>query len=343
MIYSETLARISNVVSSKGMEALNQRMVDLNHPYLLMLNSAPYQGGYRAGAPELSSLSLIVQSFFDTKPGKPAKLLADLSSAGSSALLFSANTPGAFLSSTASALASNEDEGDQYTLSSSALCSLGSSANNDPASAQTVAHSFALDPQIAQASLLPSLMANRHAARVERPAAPAIEVTNGQIRAGSTIAKAFRYAGPDTQIVDPNGTAYELRHDSPFLQLHVNQGGPSLAQLSPLERVRAIRADFLKLCTLLNSPSDHDLNPDQMNLVRSLNEAPLIGISHLVRLVASRDVPTWGIDKLPLAMRWFYTADSRLVSRVFGGTRRITPEDIRMMFLTVEQRQRICA
>jgi hypothetical protein len=111
--------------------------------------------------------------------------------------------------------------------------------------------------------------------------------------------------------------------------------------MEPLARVKAIRHDFQQLCQLLEKPEQFGLTDEQNQQVNNLREAPMIGVSHLVRLIAVRGLPTWNIDILPKAVQVFHTLDSQIVSRLFGGGRKVSIGDIRVMFLPASMRSRV--
>ncbi len=327
--------------------ALRATLLDLSHPYYLLLNSAPLlqsnSGGYHVGSSSLSLAAQSVESSANTQPGTPGKLVANLLSAGSGGLFFSGNTPGASLSSAGSALSSMEQKGDTFnTPVSSALCALGSSANSDPIMARTIAASFELTGPV-QALLIPHLRRAKQPEIISSGTTPnSFEIGRDFVRVGCTRAQAFRYTGEEVfNVMGSMGNREQITSGSPFLQLHVNRGAGKYSRLSSLERVRAIRADFVALCSLLDHPELHPLSQEQREFVELLHTAPMIGVSHLVRLVISRGVKTWGIDPLPSIMRHFHTFDSRIVSRLFGGKRHIVQDDIQVMYLPANERSKI--
>ena len=69
----------------------------------------------------------------------------------------------------------------------------------------------------------------------------------------------------------------------------------------------------------------------------------MIGVSHLVKLIASHGLPTWSIDVLPKALQIFHALDSQIVSKLFGGNRKVDTSDIRVMFLPPEMRSQVTA
>ena len=86
-----------------------------------------------------------------------------------------------------------------------------------------------------------------------------------------------------------------------------------------------------------------ELSDEQKQQIEGLRAAPMVGVSHLVRLIAARGLPTWGIEALPKAVQKFHAFDSQIVSRLFGGGRKVNLTDIRVMFLPASMRSQIIA
>jgi hypothetical protein len=129
-----------------------------------------------------------------------------------------------------------------------------------------------------------------------------------------------------------------VRPGDKILTLHVNQKDDKYPNLEPIARAKAIKRDFQNLCKLLESPQDFDLNADQVTQVQALSKAPIIGVSHLVRLITAKGLPTWTIDMLPNIFKRFHRLDSQTVSNQFGGKRKVETADIGVMFLPAHMR-----
>lgn len=129
-----------------------------------------------------------------------------------------------------------------------------------------------------------------------------------------------------------------MRPGDKILTLHVNQKDDKYTQLEPIARAKKIKGDFQNLCKLLENPQDFDLSEEQITQVKALNKAPIIGVSHLVRLITAKGLPTWTIDILPNVFKKFHKLDSQTVSNQFGGQRKVKTDDIGVMFLPAEMR-----
>jgi len=291
--------------------------------------------GSQLDAAALASSSISADSSFDTKPGTSGKLLKDLSSAGALGLSFSGHSPEAFLSSTGLALSLKEDTKDRYHVTLGALFSvLGASAGTDPALATALHNSFYLTDTTAESVVMPLLSLSKQE-ELGSVTDDKIKISDSQLRVGSVSANIFIYKGQKQYTVTGLGLdqPYIIKPNDKFLALHVNQKGEKYTDMDALSRVRVIKNDFKQLCELLDNPKKFGLSNEQNKQIESLQEAPMIGVSHLVRLIATKKLPTWDIQVLPKAIQRFHTLDSQIVSNLFGGKRKVNINDIGVMFL----------
>lgn len=332
-------------------ERLRSALMSEHHPYGLLLMSAPFISAaagptaYHIDASGLSSSSLLVDSSSDTHAGKPGKLLKDVSSAGVLGLSVSGHTPEASLSSAGLALSLMDDKEDQLHMPLAALFSaLGASAGSDPNLANAFRNSFEFTAPQAEAMVVPLLVSAKQT-ELQSISDGRIEVKGNRLRVGSVVANAYVYSGRKEYTITGGGLEepYGIKPGDKFLALHVNQGGEEYAKMEPLARVKAIKRDFQQLCQLLEKPDQFDLTDEQQQQIEGLRQAPMIGVSHLVRLIAARGLPTWGIEALPKAVQRFHTFDSQIVSKLFGGERKVNVEDIRVMFLPPSMRSQAVA
>jgi len=332
-------------------ERLWSKLMDEHHPYGLLLMSAPFISAaagptaYRIDSSGLSSSSLLVDSSFDTHAGKPGKLLKDVSSAGAIGLSISVEIPEASLSSAALALSLMKDKEDQLHMPIAALFSiLGASVGSDPNLANALHNSFEFAAPQAEAMVVPFLASVKQT-ELKSFYDDRMEIQGNKLRVGSVVANAYVYSGRKEFTITGGGLdePYGIKPGDKFLALHVNQGGEQYAQMKPIARVRAIKYDFQELCKLLENPDQFKLSDEQKQQIVGLRDAPMIGVSHLVRLIAARGLPTWGIDALPKAVQKFHMFDSQVVSRLFGGGRKVDIADIRVMFLPASMRSQVMA
>jgi len=329
-------------------EGLRAKLMNEHHPYGLLLMSAPISAAagptaYHLDASGLSLSSLIVCSLFDTNAGMPAKLLKDVSSAGALGLSVSGHSPEASLSSAGLALSFMKDEEDKLHMPIAALLSaLGASAGTDPNLANAFGNSFEFTAPQAEAMVVP-LLASVKQGELESFSDGYIEVKSDKLRVGSVVANVYVYSGQEEFLITGGGLnePYRIKFGDKFLVLHVNQRAKKYAEMGPWARVKAMRRDFQRLCALLKKPDQFGLTEEQEQQIEALREAPMIGVSHLVRLIAARGLPTWSIDVLPKAIQRFHTFDSQVVSKLFGGKRKVNPADIRVMFLPASMRSKV--
>jgi hypothetical protein len=331
-------------------EKLRSTLMEEHHPYGLLLMSAPFISAagptaYHIDDLGLSSSSLLVDSSSDTNAGQPGKLLKDVSSAGALGLSFSGHSPEASLSSAGLALSSMSHEEDQLHMPIAAFLSvLGASAGSDPNLANVFRNSFEFTAPQAEAMVVP-LLASVKQKEVESFFPDRIEIGYNKLRVGSVVANAYVYTGPKEFTITGGGLdkPYVIKPSDIFLTLHVNQSGEQYAQMKPIARVRAIKRDFQELCRLLEKPDKFELSDEQKQQIERLREAPMIGVSHLVKLIAARGLPTWGIESLPKPVQQFHAFDSQVVSELFGGQREVKLTDISVMFLPASMRSQIMA
>ncbi|BCX14903.1 MAG: hypothetical protein KatS3mg088_586 [Patescibacteria group bacterium] len=331
-------------------EKLRSTLMEEHHPYGLLLMSAPFISAagptaYHIDDLGLSSSSLLVYSSSDTNHGQPGKLLKDFSSAGALGLFSSGHSPEASLTSAGFALSSMGNEEDQLHMPIAALLSvLGASAGSDPNLANAFRNSFEFTAPQAEAMVVP-LSASAKQKEVKSFSLNRMEIRDNKLRVGSVVANVCVYIGRKEFTITGGGLdkPYVIKPGDIFLTLHVNQSGEQYAQMEPIARVRAIKRDFQKLCRLLEKPDQFELSDEQRQQIERLREAPMIGVSHLVKLIAARGLPTWGIESLPKLVQQFHTFDSQVVSKLFGGQRKVNSMDIRVMFLPASMRSQIMA
>lgn len=335
-------------------DILKTHLMDAHHPYGLLLSSAPLvsgpAGGIDAsGMSSISSLSGSVQKSSGLDYVPSANLLRNMSVAAFSGLSSSAHSPEASLISTGltlSSMGTKVGEDGQAIRSGEPLFGalssvLGLAAGSEPAIGQIVQQSFAVGPAHTEAMMLPLMMSvgkeeQKHV--IEKP----IEVTANKLRVGAVVANVFVYYGSKPYIVEGNGMAQAtvVRKGDKILTLHVNHTDKDdkLKKLDPIARSKAIKRDFQGLCNLLETPNKYGLTEDQIGYVKALDKAPIIGVSHLVRLITTKGLPAWTINSLPRVLQQFHTLDSQAVSNQFGGNRKVDKKDIGVMFLPANMR-----
>ena len=317
---------------------VKKKLADNKHPYGLLLMSTPLlmaSTGSQITGPALSSSSSIVDSSSITEKGTPGKFVRDLSSAGFLGLASSGESPAVSLVSTGLALSSSADgEDNMHGLAALFSSVLGSSAAVDPQLAHLFEQSFVYKD--AQLGFLLSPSLNKDV----QESGPNVVVGKDKIKAGAVSANVFVYSGKteyqisgdnleQTQVVKPNDK---------FLAIHVNSNPSQYKDMKPLEKIKNIQKDFRLLCDLLQNPQNHNLTPENVALLSSLKDAPIIGVSHLVRLLDVKKAPTWNISLLPKFFQKFHTFDSQIVSKIFGGQRKVETSDIKVMFLPASMR-----
>lgn len=249
------------------------------------------------------------------------------------------------MSSAGLALSLMDDKEDQLHVPLAAVFSvLGASAGSDPNLANAFRNSFEFTAPQAEAMVVP-LLASAKQTELKSISDERIEVKGNKLRVGSVVANAYVYSGRREYTITGGGLEepYGINPGDKFLALHVNQREEEYAKMEPLTRVRAIKRDFQQLCALLEKPDQFDLTEKQNLQIQGLREDPMIGVSHLVRLIAARGLPTWSIETLPKDVQRFHTFDSQIVSKLFGGGRKVNIRDIRVMFLPPSMRNQVVA
>lgn len=332
-------------------ENLRLKLIEEHHPYGLLLMSVPFISAaagetpaYRIGSSGLSSSASLVEFYSDTHDGRWEKLLRDVSSFGALGMSSSSSSPEASLITTGLSLLVTKEPKDRFHVPlGSLLVGLGSSAvGSDPTLANTLRNSFDFTAPQTGAMVTPFLASVKQN-EINYPFNDKIEVESNKLRVGSVVAHAYIYSGRKEFTISGGGLRepYGIKPGDKFLVLHVNQGGEQYAQMEPNTRIRAIRHDFQQLCNLLEKTHQFELSEEQKQQLDALRNAPMIGVSHLARLIAARGLPTWGIDRLPRSLQLFHTLDSQIVSRQFGGKREVRQSDIKVVFLSPQMRSQI--
>lgn len=332
--------KIEAVKSFDVLAGVKQKLIDSKHPYGLLLMSTPLlmasTGSQITGA-GLSASSSIVESSSDTHKGTTGKFVKDLSSAGSVGLAVSGESPAASLISTGLGLSlSAETEDPHHGMAALFLSSFGLSAAADPNIAKLFEQSFYYNKDAELGMLLaPSL--NK---LDSRESVPNILVGKDKLKVGSVQANVFVYSGKNEYKISGDNILGEetVKPGDKFLAIHVNANAEKYKKLSTIARVKQIRNDFRDFCALLNNPEEKGLNQEELEFVKTLKEAPIVGVSHLVKLLDAKKAPTWNISILPAFFKKFHTVDSQMVSKFFGGQRKVIDTDIKVLFLPARMR-----
>lgn len=64
----------------------------------------------------------------------------------------------------------------------------------------------------------------------------------------------------------------------------------------------------------------------------------IVVVSHLVKLLDVKKAPTWNISILPTFFKKFHTMHSQMVSKFFGGQRKVVDTDIKVLYLPARLR-----
>lgn len=136
----------------------------------------------------------------------------------------------------------------------------------------------------------------------------------------------------------------QINPGDPVGSIHVSGQAGLLRNLSPLQKAEQITQDFIDLFRAVDQTVTSGLDANQQAVIARAQTATLIGISHLVRLFRHRTgLPTWKLDVLPDLVQRFHQHDSQVVSRAFGGTRKVRVSDVEMMVVTPTMRQQLVA
>jgi hypothetical protein len=169
-----------------------------------------------------------------------------------------------------------------------------------------------------------------------------IKITKQQIVVGSVLVKKVQFKG-DEQFLVKNKEGDIVDKVDPgqsLLMVHVNRKRGEYGKMEPGKRVKAFKKDFENLCLLINEPEKFELAEDKVSFIRELQETPMLGVSHLAKLV-NRKVLIWGIEELPSIYQKFHRLDSQLTSKAYGGTRRVDINDVGVVYITSERRRAI--
>lgn len=280
-------------------------------------------------------------------------LLESISSLGSLGLSSSGQSPSSSFSSTGILLSSEaaiHQEAGEYTKSrNEVIAGLGAmaialSAGSDPALAAALHGSFNNDSmdqvkQLAGIAMPASLMREK-----SEPAY--IHVGKNTLKVGSIGVRILEYRGKTPYAV--NGGLHShgeilINPGDPILSLHVNQNAKHYKQMQPIERMRNMRKDLRELFQLLDTPEAYGLNEAELALLQKIHNAPTVGISHLAQFSEHKGLPTWDLSILPAIVQKFFAFDSAAVSKMFGGTRTVGQNDVRMTMIPANMRQILTA
>lgn len=178
------------------------------------------------------------------------------------------------------------------------------------------------------------------------PKVDKILVIGKGVSIGSLNARAIQYRGAEPfEVRDEQGKEISTVEDGDrLLLLHANREFLEYRSLGKVDRVKRMRQDFLSLCNGLEDPASARLSEGEQDLLEQFAKAPLLGVSHLVRLMGrASEIPTWGTEALPKPLRWAHAVDSLAVSFLFGGRRFVGPDDVRVCFITPQTRSQLLA
>lgn len=164
------------------------------------------------------------------------------------------------------------------------------------------------------------------------------------IRIGRIIAEPHFYEGDIAyEITLPGYESYVLHPGDPMLVLHVLHSFEKNNSIDVFQKIREIRTDFEEFCTILKNPEHFQCSEKQFELpiLQYFQNAPLFGISHLVRLVSRNGIPSWDIADFPNFRKAIHTLDSQFATWFSGGKRRVKAEDIRVFFLPPKLRNQL--
>lgn len=226
---------------------------------------------------------------------------------------------------------------------SSSKGSILGSAKSSPDSAQKL-H---LQQVFAQQAFLAPLFLKALAGEKDSPERTReLEISQHAVGLGTTSIKLTTYKGEQPFVIKtPQGEAItEVIPGDPLAFMHVSHQAKFLHDLAPMEKVQQITGDFFDLLTAITQSDNLSLNDQQIQTMTKAKSATIIGISHLVRLFGRKTgLPTWKLDVLPELVQKFHQHDSQAVSRAFGGTRKVKPNDVEMMVITPQMRQQLIA
>ena len=341
--FSRKIESVKNVDVFAGVK---NKLIDSKHPYGLLLMSTPLlmaSTGSQITAPGLSLSSSIADSSSITEKGTPGKFVRDLSSAGFVALASSGEGPAASLVSTGMGLSLSSDTEDPYHgLAALFISSLGLSAGADPNIAHLFEQSFVYEKDTKLGLLLTPMLKLIQKEPKNFEPEKNVKIGKDSIKVGSIRANIFMYSGKNEYIISGSNMPDQVvKPGDKFMAIHVNANAEKYKNLNPIARIKQIRNDFKDFCCLLDNPKDKNLSQTELELIQSLKEAPIVGVSHLVRLFNVKKTPTWNIDILPTIFKKFHTLDSQLVSKFFGGQRKVSSSDIKVLFLPANMRSTV--
>ncbi len=172
-----------------------------------------------------------------------------------------------------------------------------------------------------------------------------LQIGKNSVSLGTTAIKLATYRGEQPFLVKtPQGESIaQINPGDQLGHLHVSHQASLMRGLSPLEKAEQITQDFIELFKAVNN-GGVNLDTKQQEVLAKAQNATLIGISHLVRLFRRKTgLPTWKLDVLPELVQKFHQHDSQAVSRAFGGSRKVRPNDVEMMVVTPEMRRQLVA
>ncbi len=169
-----------------------------------------------------------------------------------------------------------------------------------------------------------------------------VDIRNDYVRVGNIIAEPHMYVGDSPFRVSHGSTdPYIIKPFDRFLVLHVLNFNKNEGHSMPIAKIKQIKEDFQNLCWILDNPEKYIDSFNRLSVLALYRNAPLFGISHLVRLLSRNGLPTWDIVNFPNYRKAFHTFDSQIVSWLWGGTRRVRASDIQVFFLTPQLRKQL--
>jgi len=163
---------------------------------------------------------------------------------------------------------------------------------------------------------------------------------------GTAAVKLATFRGQEPYVIKtPEGEGVaQINPGDPIGHIHLSHQASLIRQLSPMEKVSIMTEDLLGLFSAIDQPIEAELKPQQQEVLARAKGATVIGISHLVRLFSRKTgLPTWKLDVLPELVQRFHQHDSQVVSKAFGGSRKVRIEDVEMMVLTPAMRRQLVA
>lgn len=145
------------------------------------------------------------------------------------------------------------------------------------------------------------------------------------------------YGGPSYIVRSNDGVkVYRMKQGSKVIDVHLNRQNIAYGKMTPFEKVRLYGRALFDFCSAYTGDySSFSTTKTLRKLVQETSDSPIIGVSHLGRLLLHF---SWRLDsEIPAFLVSALAGFSRSLSHEFGGSRDVSTRDLRTVCFYPEE------